>query len=179
MFSSPKPMPVEGGWIKYDPQTRTRLGKDMLVFDNGCVAGAAYCEATHYYAFRVDPGTYAFAWLLKAKNGSESAYPRYGGLNCFVQFKTCAVETTSYGQAFLPLFSAEATVPSNALTFAVGSNQVIYVGNLTFDFDKDSNFKLSISMNESEARKFMSVSNVADRLVVKPLQRTATSNGGL
>ena len=171
-FTSPRPIPVEGGWIQYDPVSRARIGTNMLYFTHSCNAGAPDCSATRYYAFQAPPGSYAFAWVIKSKDGSGAPYA--SGLTCFVQFKKCAVQFLSNGLSMVPAFSMEATVPSNALTFTVEPNEVIYVGDMTFDFDKDSKVKISTAISESAARNFISTYSFANRLVVKPFRVGAT-----
>jgi hypothetical protein len=162
--------PARGAWVPVDPRTGLRAGPKSLPFFAACgsmsapirdlgIAVDACDGGTQYFAFEVDPGTYALAWMIV-----EEAFYKTSGLG---------LTLNAFRQG--TIYSANVTIAEQGRILAdtplvtVGAGEVVYAGNVAVDFSPARELHLTQTIDEAGARAFLLPPNpVAAQMTVRP-----------
>ena len=118
---------------------------------------AATGRSVQYQVYIVDPGTYALGWV---GNGGEVAEP--------TAFTQMAVDRGMIGEW---IGSLEAHVQASTPEFKLAAGDVVYVGDLIFDVGTPAWLAWSMQRSDAAARSFLAPTGLAERIVVRPMQR--------
>lgn len=154
------PWAVFGGWVTIDPATDMRAGKTMTYFRflGGALASDAVRGRTQYLTYTLPAGTYALAWV---EHGPMLYEPTL--------FQSIVTRSSEY--SFSRQFSDLAKAPPNTPVFVVKPGDVVYVGDLTFDFGTPLSVHWSTSVTEAEARAGVAREGIGDRMTLRPMRR--------
>jgi hypothetical protein len=155
---------VHTRWMEFDPETRSRLGTMQVAARIGCAA--AYPDpgcngATQYFAYDLPPGSYTLAWVDHAA-GYDYSPARFAYV----------IRTESRGSVDDRIFSKRAEARPEAPRFDARAGEVVYVGDVVFDFADKQRLKWAPALSEDGARRVAARLGVADRLVTRPWRRT-------
>lgn len=148
-------------WIAFDPRTGLRDNSVLLSTGLSCDL-LSRCEGVGtilYRSYLLEPGNYAMAYAAS-------------------KFGTYFTSDQADGTAWAPCRSGPldpafqtARPQSLAPSFTVQAGEVLYVGNLTFDFSRHGWAGWSFSLDEAAARAALVPSGLAERLVSRPMRR--------
>jgi hypothetical protein len=148
-------------WIAFDPRTGLRNNSVLLSTGASCDL-LGRCEGIGtvlYQSYLLEPGSYAMAFAasslglyLTNDRADGQAWAPCAGVPIDAAFKTARP------QPIAPSFTAQA-------------GEVLYVGNLTFDFSRRGWAGWSFSLDEAAARAALAPSALGDRLITRPLMR--------
>lgn len=152
------------GLIAIDPRTKGRVG-DLLTrrcemcgilatHTNACNGGADYA------AYELPAGSYAFGYLLYDQIALSLA-----------DFKDLRVWYAN-GAVYRRDVSSEARLAPGTPRVSVRPGEVVYVGDIVFDFSNKKDIRWSIRNNEAGARGFLEGTDLARRMVSRPWTRT-------
>lgn len=145
------------GWIAIDPVTGRRVGVDAAVAQLTCNmlgnCDADTGRAVQYQVYVLDPGTYALGWVA---NGGTVAEPSI--------FSSL---TTAPGFSVSLDARAQATTP----VFKLAPGEVVYPGDLIFDFASNDRLSWTIVQNDAAARRYLSATGLAGQLIDRPIRR--------
>lgn len=145
-------------WIAVDPITRLRVGTAMPSMESGCLLGSD-CDGgigsgTRYVAFVLEPGTYALGYVA---GGTGVAMP-----SAFTQLSTGGSGHTA---------SLEARAQAMAPEFELAAGEVVYAGDLVFDFGSQGWLAWSLQRNEAAARAYLAGTGLADHMLTRLMRR--------
>jgi hypothetical protein len=150
-----------GSWIAFDPLTGLR--NNAVLFTPGVSCDLlGHCDGIGtmlYKTFVLAPGSYAMAYTASSQ-----------GVFYTVDRADGQPWTPCVAYSFEEPFKT-ARPQTLAPSFAVQAGEVVYVGNLTFDFSRHSWAGWSFSLDQAEARAALAPSGLADHLITRPMLR--------
>lgn len=153
--------PSDISWIAIDPKTRQRTGTAMLSMIMPCSAfyscDAVAGVAVQYQLFLLDPGTYALGCVM---SGVYTATPSaFQQLAIYAEgIKGCAGTLEAQAKGIAP-------------TFTLRAGEVVYAGDLAFDFSDRGWMRWSLQQHDAAAESFIRATGLADRMQFKAMRR--------
>lgn len=143
-------------WVAVDPVTGRRNGPALET-----IAGTLFQKGgLKYFLYALPSGTYALGYI---------SHPQYYGS---IFFPTEFADVRISGATLYSIsLSQAAQVRPNTPIFHAGAAEVVYIGDLAFDFTDPKRVHWTVRQTEEAARAYLSSVGLADRMVVRPLAR--------